>query len=95
MAKSGRGICDTRCQLFYKECQIKEQKLKTLWYLKNKKRLYALLEKSDQLSVKPTPAKFLDVKESPEVVRKFHRILPKNILCDYQFLICIVIKINQ
>lgn len=68
MAKSGRGLCDTRCQLFFQECQRQEQKLKTLWYLKNKHRLLASIDNEFEFSTKPTPTKFTDFRKPPELV---------------------------
>ncbi|CAB0030426.1 unnamed protein product [Trichogramma brassicae] len=45
MSKSRNAVCDTRCQNFHREMAKKTEKLKTLWFIKNRQRLYDNLAK--------------------------------------------------
>ncbi|OXU29740.1 hypothetical protein TSAR_012325 [Trichomalopsis sarcophagae] len=44
MSKLRGGVCDARCQQFHREIAKKEERLKNLWFIKNKQRLYENLD---------------------------------------------------
>lgn len=87
------GVCDTRCQLFFKEISRREQALKTKWFLANRQRLIDNLKNEKYIKKAHDIIKQEEIKKKRQQHERRHFIeeLRKKVLIFISLLIYFII----